>query len=477
MPGFQHLLDPERRNMFEYQLLLFLLVFNHPCYWCQIRRTIKNLKYPFPSSWAPFAEYKLEVGDRKEATACWKYRTFSYYVPGTGSSFYLTTKGHITKVKDQFEDHFQWGFSIGWKTGFEADNKQAGIAELFISHDNQTKTEEDLQNAKKTRYHLNLYEDWQNLFEWQSVCYAISIPRRTELIYVNGKFIMGYEWEKKFSKGWGNSPLYLQIGTNWKGEVTDLNIYDSAFDDEELIARTTSCEKPAEGEIFAWNPEKFNLTNNKDTETMLSEVSASELCSSEGKDKNVLEVFDNGKPKSPLQSEQICARLNGKLNLVPVTEEEGFATLNEIIDYVTKVNITGTGIWLAGRAFPNATEMIDSKLGYQTYPKDGRWTFRDPYNNKIIGVPFITVPSGMTYPRVMRECASCEATYDPKTFQSFGEKLCRGPADCVHKFKCASQLCDRAGMPWGPICRFEHKVRLRLKGLCAGVSIISKQKL
>ena len=474
MPRFQHLLDPQRRNMFKYQLLLFLLVFNHPCYWCQIRRTIKNLKYPFPSSWAPFAEYKLEVGDRKEATACWKYRTFSYYVPGTGSSFYLTTKGY---TKDQFGDHFQWGFSIGWKTGFEADNKQAGIAELFISHDNQTKTEEDLQNAKKTRYHLNLYEDWQNLFEWQSVCYAISIPRRTELIYLNGKFIMGYEWEKEFRKGWGNSPLYLQIGTNWKGEVTDLNIYDSAFDDKELIARTNSCEEPAEGEIFAWNPEKFNLTNDKDTETILSEVSASELCSSEEKDKNILEVFDNGKPKSALQSEQICARLNGKLNLVPVTEEEGFATLNEIIDYVTKVNITGKGIWLAGRAFPNATEMIDSKLGYQTYPKDGRWTFRDPYNNKIIGVPFITVPSGMTYPRVMRECASCEATYDPKTFQSFGEKLCRGAADCVHKFKCASQLCDRAGMPWGPMCRFEHKVRLRLKGLCLGVSIISKQKL
>ena len=181
------------------------------------------------------------------------------------------------------------------------------MAELFISHDNQTKTEEDLQNAKKTRYHLNLYEDWQNLFEWQSVCYAISIPRRTELIYVNGKFIMGYEWEKEFSKGWGNSPLYLHIGTNWRGEVTDLNIYDSAFEEDEMISWTTSCETPADGGILSWRPEMYNLTNNNDTETVIDEVAADDLCPSKNIKADVLEFFDDGVGRSPAMSEEMCA--------------------------------------------------------------------------------------------------------------------------------------------------------------------------
>ena len=207
----------------------------------------------------------------------------------------------------------------------EADNKQAGVAELFISHNNQTRKEEALQHAEKTRYHMNLYEEWQDLFEWQSICYAISISRKSELMYVNGKFIMGYEWPKDFNKGWGDFPLNLQMGANWRGEVTDLNIYDSAFDEEELIARTTSCQEPEKGGIFAWSPEKYNLTNNDDIETILSEVPAADLCLQD-KDQDVLELFDSGVPKSPLQSEQICARLNGQLNLVPVTEEDGFAT-------------------------------------------------------------------------------------------------------------------------------------------------------
>ena len=44
--------------------------------------------------------------------------------------------------------------------------------------------------------------------------------------------------------------------------------------------------------------------------------------------------------------------MNGKLNLVPVTEEDAFATVNEIVNYVTKVNISWEiGVWVAGRAF------------------------------------------------------------------------------------------------------------------------------
>ena len=80
-----------------------------------------------------------------------------------------------------------------------------------------------------------------------------------------------------------------------------------------------------------------------------------------------------------------------------MTEEDAFATLNEIVDYVLKVNISWEiGVWVAGRAFINGTEMMDAKEGYQAYPKNGEWTIKDPYTDDILGVPFITVPSGAT---------------------------------------------------------------------------------
>ena len=96
-------LSQRNRNMTKSHLLLFLLVFCLPFTWCQMRRTIKNLKYPFPVAWTPIAHTTVDVGDREEATACWKYRTFSYN-QGFGNTFYLTTQPLLTK--DQSEDHF-----------------------------------------------------------------------------------------------------------------------------------------------------------------------------------------------------------------------------------------------------------------------------------------------------------------------------------------------------------------------------------
>ena len=124
------------------------------------------------------------------------------------------------------------------------------------------------------------------------------------------------------------------------------------------------------------------------------------------------------------------------------------------------------GVWVAGRAFMNGTEIMDAKDGYQAYPKDGKWTIKDPYTDAILGVPFITVPTGAIYARVMQECLACFAAYNPETSSSFGGKLCKAPANCVHNFNCNSQICDRGDVGWRLMCRFTKKLRLRLKSLC-----------
>ena len=109
------------------------------------------------------------------------------------------------------KDKFIWLYCVGWKTGMEEDdNKQVGTTELFVSHDNQTDRAQALQQAEKTWWHFNLYEDWMDLFEWQSVCYSFSMSKKHELVYANGKLIQGYKWSKEFRKGWGDNPMRLR---------------------------------------------------------------------------------------------------------------------------------------------------------------------------------------------------------------------------------------------------------------------------
>ena len=81
----------------------------------------------------------------------------------------------------------------------------------------------------------------------------------------------------KKTLGWGDYLLVLKLIINWRGEVTDLNIYDSAFDKEQMVSWTTSCDIPLKGEILTWLPNIFNLTNKNDTKTTVCEVASDDL--------------------------------------------------------------------------------------------------------------------------------------------------------------------------------------------------------
>merc|ERR1712112_636000 len=101
-------------NMTPFLLHLVLTLLKIPSSLCDMRKTIRNVKYPFPRNWTPFAHYTFHVGDKKEATACWKDRTFSYN-EGFGSTVYIMRE--CPEEDLHCEDNFVWGLSIGWKTG------------------------------------------------------------------------------------------------------------------------------------------------------------------------------------------------------------------------------------------------------------------------------------------------------------------------------------------------------------------------
>ena len=102
---------------------------------CQMRKTIKVLKFPkigkFGGYAKPVAIHDLDPGDRKEATTCMKLRTFAYN-EGFGCPFNLHTNGDWAEARDLFI----WIYCVGWKTGIEEDdNKQVGISKLLFLHD------------------------------------------------------------------------------------------------------------------------------------------------------------------------------------------------------------------------------------------------------------------------------------------------------------------------------------------------------
>ena len=358
----------------------------------------------------------------------------------------------------------------------EANGKQAGHTDVYFYHkeegeeeeeEEEELEEEEEEKVEKTRWHFNLYEDWMDLFEWQSACYGFSVIKKTELLFVNGKFIQGYEWEPELSKGWGDYPLTIKLMEGWRGEVTDLNIYDSAFEEDEMISWTTSCETPADGGILSWRPEMYNLTNNNDTETVIDEVAADDLCPSKNMKADVLEFFDDGVGRSPAMSEEMCARLNGQLNLIPVTDERGFATTREFEDFAIKTNRSNLCFWVAGKASANDTEMIEVKEGFQVYQKGGKWVIKDPYTDEILGIPLFLLKTGHTYAELTQECFACCANLeeDSSSKSPFEGKFCKGRGKCKNNFNCWSQKCERSDLSWlGLICSFKQKVKLRLKG-------------
>ena len=57
-------------------------------------------------------------------------------------------------------------------------------------------------------------------------------------------------------------------------------------------------------------------------------------------------------------------------------------------------------------------------------------------------------------------------SYNAENIPTFAGKFCKGPANCIHSFSCNTEKCDRGDLAWAFMCKFQRKVRLRLKGLC-----------
>ena len=80
------------------------------------------------------------------------------------------------------------------------------------------------------------------------------------LSYQDGLKIFGFNFPDE-----GEDPLssdffkYLQFGYNFRGMITDVQIFNKYLNDAEQISITTGCEDK-KGEIFSWDPQRVNIT-------------------------------------------------------------------------------------------------------------------------------------------------------------------------------------------------------------------------
>ena len=442
---------------------------------CEMRKTIKVEKLPFPSASGHAANFSLDVGDQKEVTLCMKFRTFAYN-EGYGLPFNIFRECPEGEV---CADNFSWMILVGWKTGLEDVGKQALSCHTNFEQDNLTWYESTLQRPGKPQWHQVLF-DGIELYEWQSACYSWSVTKKKEVLFINGKSIFGYNWSKEFKRGWSVYPLRLILMNNWRGEATDVNIYDSFFDKEEMVSWTTSCGIPTKGSLLSWEPEVYNLTNNKEMETVISEVASDELCPDQNDDIKILEIFDNGVGKSPIQSEHSCERLNGQLTLAPTSEKEAFDILKISNEYTRKKNLTYNThfpLWFGGRADVEGTEFVETDDGYNLYPKGGKWVVKDPKTNEVLGTYFPAVADWDTYSKPTEMCISCGHNSRTRIISSIEKiyppyKPCpKADTDCVNFMYCIAHKCKRTDFNIGFMCTFKEKLRLKLKGLCQDTKV------
>ena len=269
---------------------------------------------------------------------------------------------------------------------------------------------------------------------------------------------------------------------NWRGEVTDLNIYDSFFEEAELVSWTTSCGVPEKGRILSWEPEDYSLTNNEEIETVISEVASNDLCLIQNKGIDVFEIFDNGQDKSALQAELGCQRLNGQLVMTPTNEKEAHEILRHFREYAIKKNFTGgerskyLNYRLGGRSDLEGTEFVETEdKRFSFYPKGGKYVVRDPSTDIVLGTQFAAEPSAETYSKPTEMCFYCGWGTTAREISPL-EKIvpvmmpCQKDEPCVNFFGCKGRQCALK-MNFGYLCKFKEKVRLKLSGLCKDTKV------
>ena len=236
-------------------------------------------------------------------------------------------------------------------------------------------------------HHFNNARPFQ-ISTWNHLCTSYSSKLNIIHMFQDGLKVYSFHYKDPQDIPFpANTFDSIHLGQNLRGLVTDVNIYSTFFDEETTRSLTLGCGE-SKGDIFAWDVNKVNISQDVDSQlnVTIERIDKSEIClmseptaqepstSAKMSDKKrykqpskfnssfvdyVLEVITDPFYKPNSEAVDRCLRLNGELMPVPQTEEEEALFDKTLWDYMNKriennlsiVNdkVDMNSIWFAGQ--------------------------------------------------------------------------------------------------------------------------------
>ena len=423
--------------MSKWNLLLFFLSFKESQAAIVDAYVVHEIK-DFENCWhgygkTPSVNIKHKE-DYESIAICWRIMTTAYpHCRGTDMALLGFYRGeHVGDLL--------WFAIYGPISGMSEDGKHAGW--LGISF-NTT------YGGKGTQvpWRSILYNNPLNIYEWQSFCVSYSKETQKLLMLHNGIKYLDYLVEEQnivISKHFLEE---LQIGVNFRGSFSDLQVYSEPMD-ETALKDWTMCEYDKEGDVYDWDVNKFNMTHDDRIISSIGKVDTKLFCKSKGSDEKEIHLFGDNRvdPISNIEANLLCQRLNGKVVMLPTTIERIEMLLSYLRYYQKKTNHSKPiEAWVGG------VSKLDEQYGTSHwYPPNGRYLLIDPKSGKILTNEEnreLMRPDIHTYQKLVNLCA--HMTYNPD----------HAPYNIAVQ-KCSRQIIGRV------LCEFDTTPVIRIKGLC-----------
>ena len=206
----------------------------------------KYLKYAATA----FAPYSKEI---TEFTLCYRFQVESFNegeinIVYAGQEMSLSAKAYF------------YNFIGPEGTGKEREGYQGGQILVYRNVPPRPETEGGLKTRPFPSAQLFVLARNMEPSKWYHFCHSYSSILMRIFTYQDGLKVFGFNFPDNREDPLSSDFFkYLQFGYNFRGMITDVQIFDKFLTEEEQISRTTGCENK-KGKIFSWDPLKINIT-------------------------------------------------------------------------------------------------------------------------------------------------------------------------------------------------------------------------
>ena len=213
---------------------------------------VSNVQFPRYSKYAATASAPYNK-DITEFTVCYRFQVESFNdgeinIVYAGEGVSLSAKAYF------------YNFMGPEGTGKEREGYQGGQILVYRNVPPRPETEGGLKTRPFPSAQLFVLAKNMEPSKWYHFCHSYSSTLMRIFTYQDGLKVVGFNFPDKREDPLSSDHFkYLQFGLNFRGMITDVQIFDKFLTEEEQISRTTGCDNK-KGEIFSWDPLNINIT-------------------------------------------------------------------------------------------------------------------------------------------------------------------------------------------------------------------------